>query len=254
MSHTDAPGATPADAPVEAVTEPTAGRRRPRVPAQRGPNGAAAKAAAANGAAPATPAAVDMPIVGTGLSDTGEFRLPPRSPDDTGTDLMLYVPPAYLNIGPPIPPKSSRGGFIGVIALIVVLALISALATVAYFVKSSAYDRQAAQLRDQRAATAAQQAATQDQQNAASAKDNQIATLTAQLATATQQLDTLRTNATGDASKLQDLAKAQAALAACISADKSWIYLLRIKAGASSLNKAQTKANKACTAANKYMP
>jgi len=245
MSHTDAPGATPpADAPVAAsadATVDTAARRRPRVPAQR----------ARNGARPA--AAAEAPVLAE-VVQVEEKPLPPRGPDDTGTDLMLYVPPAYLNIGPPIPAKSGRGGLIGVIALIIVLALISVVATVAYFMKSNAYDKQAAQLRDERATVAQQQTDAQDQQTASNAKDAQIANLTAQITAANDQLATLRANAAGDSTKLTNLAEAQVALAACISADKSWITLLRIKASATSLSKAQKKANTACGAANKYMP
>lgn len=243
MSQTDARGRKrSAGAPATDAKVDTSAGRRGRVPAQRGAKGAGGAKPAGAPAATAAPAAVE------------ERRVPPRGMDDTGTDLMLYVPPPYLNIGPPIPPKSGRGGLIGVVALIVVLALVSVAATVGYFVKSNAYDRQSAQLADQRAQVASQQSAADQQQTAANAQDARIAELTTQLQAANDQLTSLRHNATTDATKLGNLAKAQAALAACIAADKSWIYLLRIKAGATSLSNAQKKANTACTAANKYLP
>ncbi len=192
---------------------------------------------------PAAPRVPTQPVLEDAVEDTAPIS---GYPDEDGAGAAGYTPPAYLNIGPPIPAKSGKAGLVGGVLLIVVLVATTVLATVGYLAKSSALDKKSATVADQAAQI-------NGHASADAAKDTQIATLTAQLKTATDQLSTLQNSTGDDPAKLATLSKAKTALSACVTADRTYIYDLVHKAGATTLKKAQTKANTACGAADKYL-
>lgn len=221
MSQTDSPEKTATPAEVAAATGPDATVVTPKQAAPRIPTQRVAEAA-------------DDPAPVSGL------------PDEDGAGAAGYTPPAYLNIGPPIPAKSGKAGLVGAVLLIVVLVAATVLATVGYVSKSSALTKKSATVADQAAQLSSQA-------SAGAAKDTQIASLTAQLKTATDQLSALQSSTGDDPGKLATLGKAKSALTDCVTADRTYIYDLVHKAGKTTLSKAQQRANTACAAANKYL-